>query len=94
MPRQTNQPGRLQDSLVLFKYMLHLFGCRDLKALSADLKDPALEGVNDEGESLLYHALVQHLYTQHITREQLYEYDQNIVRHTQAINEKRTEKIR
>lgn len=62
MPRQTNQLGRLQESLVLFKYMLHLFGCNDLKALSADLKDPALEGTNDEGESLLYHALVQHLY--------------------------------
>lgn len=49
MPRQTNQLGRLQESLVLFKYMLHLFGCNDLKALSADLKDPALEGTNDEG---------------------------------------------
>lgn len=48
MPRQTNQLGRLQESLVLFKYMLHLFGCNDLKALSADLKDPALEGTNDE----------------------------------------------
>ncbi len=94
MPRRpTNQPGRLQDALVLFKYMLHLFGCNDLKALSADLKDPALEGLNDEGESLLYHALVQHLYTQNISREQLYEYDQNIVRHTLAINAKRKEKI-
>lgn len=53
-----------------------------MKALSADLKDPALEGTNDEGESLLYHALVQHLYDLHISKEQLYEYDQNIIRHT------------
>lgn len=93
MPRQTNQLGRLQESLVLFKYMLHLFGCNDLKALSADLKDPALEGTNDEGESLLYHALVQHLYDLHISKEQLYEYDQNIIRHTKEINVRRTEKI-
>lgn len=93
MPRQTNQLGRLQESLVLFKYMLHLFGCNDLKALSADLKDPALEGTNDEGESLLYHALVQHLYDLHISKEQLYEYDQNIVRYTKEINVRRTEKI-
>ena len=93
MPRQTNQLGRLQESLVLFKYMLHLFGCNDLKALSADLKDPALEGTNDEGESLLYHALVQHLYDLHISKEQLYEYDQNIIRHTKEINVSRTEKI-
>lgn len=92
MPRQTNQLGRLQESLVLFKYMLHLFGCNDLKALSADLKDPALEGTNDEGESLLYHALVQHLYDLHISKEQLYEYDQNIIRHTKEINVRRTEK--
>ena len=94
MPRQTNQPGRLQESLVLFKYMLHLFGCNDLKALSADLKDPALEGTNDEGESLLYHALVQHLYDLHFSEEQLYEYDQNIIRHTKEINVRRSEKIR
>ena len=93
MPRQTNQLGRLQESLVLFKYMLHLFGCNDLKALSADLKDPALEGTNDEGESLLYHALVQHLYDLHISKEQLYEYDQNIIRYTKEINVRRTEKI-
>ena len=93
MPRQTNQLGRLQESLVLFKYMLHLFGCNDLKALSADLKDPALEGTNDEGESLLYHALVQHLYDLYISKEQLYEYDQNIIRYTKEINVRRTEKI-
>lgn len=93
MPKQKNQLGRLQESLVLFKYMLHLFGCNDLKALSADLKDPALEGTNDEGESLLYHALVQHLYDLHISKEQLYEYDQNIIRHTKEINVRRTEKI-
>lgn len=66
---------------------------QDLKALSADLKDPALEGTNDEGESLLYHALVQHLYDLHISKEQLYEYDQNIIRHTKEINVRRTEKI-
>lgn len=93
MPRQTNQLGRLQESLVLFKYMLHLFGCNDLKALSADLKDPALEGTNDEGESLLYHALVQHLYDLHISKEELYGYDQNIIRYTKEINARRTEKI-
>ncbi len=95
MPRRrTTQPARLQDALVLFKYVLHLFGCRDLKALSQDLKDPALEGTNDEGESLLYHALVQHLYGDlHISREQLYEYDQHIVRHTAEINADRAEKI-
>ena len=87
------QLGRLQESLVLFKYILSLFGTKDLQSFSQDLKEPLLEGVNDEGESLLYHAMVQHMYDYKLTREQLYEYDQNIVRHTNAINEHRTDKI-
>ena len=28
--RTTNQPARLQDAQVLFKYILHLLGCKDL----------------------------------------------------------------
>ena len=47
--KKTKQPAKLQEALVLFKYILNLFGCKDLAALSGDLKDPALEGVDDEG---------------------------------------------
>ena len=91
--RQTNQPARLQEALVLHKYILNLFGCKDLEALSRDLKDPALEGVDDEGVSRLYYALKQHQYDIYIPQEKLFEYDQNIVRHTNEINERRPEKI-
>ena len=96
MPRggQTNTRSKLQGSLALFKFMLSLFGTKDLASLSADLKDPALEGVNEEGESLLYHALVQHMYTTTLTKEKLYEYDQHIVQYTNEINEKRPDKIK
>ena len=91
---QKNKPARLQEALVLFKYMLHLFGCKDLEALSRDLKSPALEGVDDEGVSRLYHALVDHLYADaEVTHGQLMEYDQNIVRHTAEINADRRDKI-
>jgi hypothetical protein len=93
MAKKQNNQGRLQDSLVLFKFMLNLFGCTDLEALSRDLKDPSNEGINDEGETFLYHALVQHLYHSVISKEQLYEYDQNIVRYTREINRKRPDKI-
>ena len=97
MPRgrrtTTNQPARLQEALVLHKYILNLFGCKDLEAMSRDLKDPALEGVDDEGVSRLYYALKQHMYDIHIPQEKLFEYDQNIVRHTNEINERRPEKI-
>ena len=91
--KQTKQPARLQEALVLHKYILSLLGCKDLEALSRDLKDPALEGVDDEGVSRLYYVLRQHQYDLHIPQEKLFEYDQNIVRHTNEINEKRPEKI-
>lgn len=92
--RINNQPARLQDALVLHKYLLQLLGCKDLEVLSRDLKDPALEGVDDEGVSRLYYALKQHLYgSQSVTQEMLFEYDQNIVRYTNEINERRTDKI-
>lgn len=78
---------------MLHKYILSLLGCKDLEALSRDLKDPALEGVDDEGVSRLYYALKQHMYDLHVFQEKLLEYDQNIVRHTKEINKRRPEKI-
>ena len=69
-------------------------GCKDLAALSTDLKDPALEDVDDEGVSRIYYALKGHLYGGYaVSEKQLYEYDQHIVRHTREINERRAEKI-
>ena len=91
--KQTNRPARLQEALVLHKYMLHLFGCNDLVAMSQDMRDPALEGIDDEGVSRFYYSLHSHLYSFKISEEKLLEYDQNIVRHTHAINERRIEKI-
>ena len=96
MPRAkktNNQPARLQEALVLHKYILNLFGCKDLEALSRDLKDPALEGVDDEGTSRIYYALKARMYASHIPEEKLCEYDRNIVRHTREINKHRAEKI-
>lgn len=92
--KAAKQPARLQDALVLFKYILYLFGCKDMEVLSRDLKDPALEGMDDEGTSRIYYAMKSHLYEGYgVTDEQLYEYDQNIVRYTREINEQRTDKI-
>lgn len=92
--KQTKRPPKLQEALVLFKYILRLFGCRDLEALSRDLKDPKLEGVDEDGTSRLFYALKAHQYTgQGITDEQLFEYDRHIVRYTREINEHRKDKI-
>lgn len=94
MAKKTKLPAKLQEALVLFKYILNLFGCKDLAALSENLKDPALEGTDDEGVSRLFHALKLHLYTEvGIKNEKLLEYDHHIVRFTKEINENRREKI-
>ncbi|MGM9760012.1 MAG: DEAD/DEAH box helicase family protein [Parabacteroides sp.] len=92
--KKTKQPAKLQEALVLFKYILSLFGCKDLAALSGDLKDPALEGVDDEGTSRMFYALKSHLYADvGISEQDLLEYDRHIVTYTREINERRTEKI-
>ncbi|MCI7015511.1 MAG: DEAD/DEAH box helicase family protein [Prevotella sp.] len=92
--KKTKQPAKLQEALVLFKYILNLFGCKDLAALSGDLKDPALEGVDDEGCSRMLYALKKYLYADvGISEQELREYDRHIVNYTKEINERRTEKI-
>lgn len=92
--KKTKQPAKLQEALVLFKYILNLFGCKDLAALSGDLKDPELEGVDDEGCSRMFYALKKYLYTDvGISEQELREYDRHIVKYTKEINERRTEKI-
>ena len=37
--QNTRTPGKLQESLVLFKYLLSLFGTKDLASYSRDLKE-------------------------------------------------------
>lgn len=64
MAKKIQKKGKLQQALVLFHYILQLFGCKDLEALSRDLKDPAYEGLNDDHESKLYHELCHKLYAQ------------------------------
>ena len=95
MAKKQQKKGKLQQALVLFHYILQHFGCKDLEALSRDLKDPMFEGVNEDGESKLYHELLGKLYaTGTLTTERLYFYDQHVVQFTNEINEKRSEPIR
>lgn len=86
---------RLSDHLVLNKFILRLFGCTDLQALSENLRDPALEGWDENGVSLIYHQLVQKLYSnKELPSSMLLEFDQNIASHTLRISEKRNEPIK
>ena len=85
--KQFIPPIKLGQALVLNKYLLHLFGCKDLEELSKDLKDPSLEGIDDEGISKLYYQIRFLLYRSSITEPQLLEYDRHIVKFTKEINQ-------
>lgn len=96
--RQTRQPqveGKLSNSLVLNRYLLSLFGASSLEALSEHLKDPVLEGWDENNVSYFHKELVQRLFaTSELTEEMLLAYDEHIFRHTKAISEKREARIR
>lgn len=85
--------AKLKEALWLNRYMLSLFGVKDLKALSEDLKDSRLEGYDEQNRSRLYEQLVAKMYTSGISAEQLRQYDENIYRHTQRISTNRGEVI-
>jgi hypothetical protein len=87
--------AKLSSSLVLNKYILHLFGVTDLEALSLDLKDSSLEGYDENNISHFHHALVARFYSNaNLPKELLLQYDQNIYSHTQTISTKRDEPIK
>ncbi len=83
--------AQLASSLVLNKYILSLFGVTHLEALAEHLKDPRLEGYDENNISRFYYALNSYFYnTGIISKELLLQYDQNIFSHTQAINRNRS----
>jgi hypothetical protein len=86
---------KLSSALVLNKYILNLFGVKDLEALSQDLKDSAFEDYDENNVSNFHHALVSKFYAnRNLPKELLLQYDQNIFSHTKAISAKRGESIR
>ena len=91
--KQFIPPVKLGQALVLNKYLLHLFGCDKIEDLCKDLKDPALEGIDDEGVSKIFYQLRFLLYRSRIKEAQLLEYDRHIVTFTKEINQRRSHKI-
>jgi len=78
---------KFNQKLVLNKYILSLFEVETFEDLVENLKEERLEAVNENGESLFYHALTSVLFeNKNLQKEQLLLYDNNIVRHTKALN--------
>ena len=84
--------GRLpfDQRLVLNQWLLGLFEVGSFNDLARMLDDPQLEGFDEEGISRFHHALAMRLFDrEHLTRDELLAYDENIVRHWRAITEGR-----
>ncbi len=76
--------------LVLNQWLLSLFNVKRFEKLAEHLRNEALEGLDENNIHHFHHALTAQLFN--LTRlptELLLEYDQNIVRHTQRLNERR-----
>ena len=78
------------SKLVLNQWLLSLFNVKRFEELAEHLHDEALEGLDENNIHRFHHALTTHHsdLTQ-LSTELLLEYDQNIVKHTQRLNERR-----
>lgn len=95
--------ANFHDKLVLNKYLLSLFGIDSIgkkiigkngSEIFAELKYSINEGYTEEGNTKYLQSLISHLYdSEEITATMLQTYDENIVRFTKQISEKRKEQI-
>ena len=76
--------------LVLNQWVLSLFNTKSFEELAEHLRDEKLEGLDENNIHHFHHVLVaQHIGLKQLTPALLLEYDQNIVRHTLRLNERR-----
>lgn len=76
--------------LVLNQWLLSQFGVQHFEDLAEHLHDEALEGLDENNIHRFHHALTAHHFNlPQLPTELLLEYDQNIVKHTQRLNERR-----
>lgn len=94
--KESSVAPRLDNCLLLSKYMLSLFGVESFEELTADLKNPSLERWDEENVSLFARTLCNQLREGKglITVDEVLKYDRNIYNYTTHINEKRQDKIR
>ncbi|MBV2225640.1 MAG: DEAD/DEAH box helicase family protein [Sphingobacterium mizutaii] len=95
--------ANFHDKLVLNKYMLSLFGIDSIGKkivgkkgveIFTDLKLSSNEGYTEEGNTKYLQSLISHMYnSERMTATMLQAYDENIVRYTRQISEKRSEII-
>ena len=94
MPRvraRNRLPVPFPQKLVLNQWLLSLFGVARFEDLAENLRNEALEGLDENNIHRFHHALTSQLFNlTHVPTDRLLEYDQNIVTHTLRLNERRT----
>jgi hypothetical protein len=76
--------------LALNKWLLSLFNVQRFEKLAEHLRNEKLEGMDENNVHHFHHALTAQLFNlTQLPTELLLEYDQNIVKHTQRLNERR-----
>ena len=92
MARRANNRPRVPFAfkLVLNQWLLSHFNVQRFEELAEHLRDEALEGLDENNIHRFHHSLTaQHFNLPQLPAELLLEYDQNIVKHTQRLNERR-----
>ena len=89
--RSNNQPEvPFAHKLVLNQWVLSLFNVRRFEELAEHLRSNSLEGLDENNIHHFHHALTAQLFNlTQLPTELLLEYDQNIVKHTQRLNNRR-----
>ncbi len=93
MPRRQNSSRPTVPfvyKLVLNQWLLSLFNVKKFEQLAEPLRAEALEGLDENNIHRFHHALTAQLFNlTQLPTDLLLEYDQNIVKHTQRLNERR-----
>jgi hypothetical protein len=82
--------------LVLFKYLLSLFDADTIESIHPDIKNPELEEINSEKSKTNFHLTITNrlISLEKIPLAKLEIYDDNIIKHTMHIQDKRKQKIK
>ncbi|MGC8560807.1 MAG: DEAD/DEAH box helicase family protein [Phycisphaerae bacterium] len=91
---QEAQPLRFDQTLVLRQWMLGLFDKTSFDQLAEPLKAPELEGLTEDNNHKYVQALLNLWEFAEFPGDTLLDYDQNIVKHSMALNQRRETPVR
>lgn len=80
---------KFEHRLILVNWMFDLFGVATFEDLAKTMRDPALEGFNEDGVSRFHQCMKLLFDRPELPHDILLGYDENIVRHWKQITENR-----